>query len=58
MTAKIVWRNPMPPVKDGSSIERLASNPSGAMYAVTCKSDPQQKFELILGPIPAIRMAR
>jgi hypothetical protein len=48
MTAEIVWRNPSPPAKDGSSIARLASDSGCAMYEVS-KSDAQQKFELIFG---------
>lgn len=48
MTAEIVWRNPLPPTKDGSSIERLVANDHGAVYAVRTH-DAKQRFVLILG---------
>ena len=48
MTAEIVWRNPLPPAKDGSSIERVTSDDCGVMYVVS-NPDARQKFELILG---------
>jgi hypothetical protein len=48
MTAEIVWRNPLPPTKDGGSIERVTSDNCGAVYAVS-KADEQHRFELILG---------
>ena len=50
MTAEIVWRNPLPPANDGSSIERITSDDCGVVYAVS-KSDAQQKFKLILGGV-------
>jgi hypothetical protein len=48
MKAEIVWRNPLPPANDRSSIERITSSNSGAVYAVS-QPDAQQRFELILG---------
>jgi hypothetical protein len=48
MKAEIVWRNPLPPAKDGASIERVTSDDCGAVYAVS-KSDARQNFELIMG---------
>ncbi len=50
MTAEVVWRNPLPPAKDGTSIERVTSDDCGAVYAVS-KSDAQQNFELIMGGV-------
>lgn len=50
MTAEIVWRNPLPPAKDGSSIERVTSDDYGVVYAVS-QSDAQQKFQLIPGGV-------
>lgn len=52
MTAVIVWRNPMPPANNGSSIERITSDNCGAVYAVS-KSECRLKFELILGMVVA-----
>jgi len=48
MKAEIVWRNPLPPAKDGASIERVTSDDCGAVYAVS-KSDARRNFELIMG---------
>ncbi len=51
MTAEIVWRNPLPPAKDGASIERVTSDDGGALYAVSRSDDAQQNFELIMGGV-------
>jgi len=48
MKAEIVWRNPLPPKNDWSSIERITSTNDGAVYAVS-KLDSEQSFELIPG---------
>lgn len=48
MKAEIVWRNPLPPANDRSSIERVTSNNCGVVYAVSTPF-AEQKFELIQG---------
>ena len=48
MALEIVWRNPLPQIKTDSSVQRVALDDFGAVYAV-CSLDATEEFELILG---------
>jgi hypothetical protein len=50
MDLKIVWRNPLPLIRTKRTLERIRSDPFGALYAVT-NPDLTQQFELILGEV-------
>lgn len=48
MALEIVWRNPLPPAKTESRVERVALDDFGAVYTVW-SPDATEEFELILG---------
>ncbi len=47
MELKIVWRNPLPLIRTKRTLQRIRSDPFGALYAVT-NPDLEQQFELIV----------
>jgi hypothetical protein len=48
MALEIMWRNPLPPAKTESRIQRVALDDLGAAYVVR-SPDATEEFELILG---------
>jgi hypothetical protein len=48
MALAIVWRNPLPPSRTETKLERLVDGQSGASYLVI-RPDFAQHFELVLG---------
>jgi hypothetical protein len=50
MELKIVWRNPLPLIRTKRTLQRIRSDPFGALYAVT-NPDLAQQFELIVSEV-------
>ena len=50
MELKIVWRNPLPLIRTKRTLQRIRSDPFGALYAVT-NPDLAQQFELIMSEV-------
>ena len=48
MAPEVAWRNPVPPAKTESRVQRVALDDFGAVYSV-CSPDATEEFELILG---------
>ena len=48
MSLEIVWRNPLPPEKRETRIQRLMADDLRAVYVV-CSPDINERFDLILG---------
>lgn len=48
MALAIVWRNPLPPTRTESKVERLLAGESGVSYTIF-RVDSAQEFKLLLG---------
>jgi hypothetical protein len=48
MELKVVWRNPLPVIKDKRTLQRIRRDQFGAMYAVSALN-LMQEFEVLQG---------
>lgn len=48
MNLQIAWRNPAPPARTESRLERLVKDEFGGVYAIRCAHE-NRVFELLLG---------